>query len=97
MSKSLSDFQRSFLARGTDNQLFTQKEFDETLALAKAEIMQVAIETTKQAIGIEREECAKIADSYAERSDPGSSTAMEIADDIRGRMTGRKPKETLNA
>jgi hypothetical protein len=41
---------------------FTQAEFDDALAIARAEIMTVAIETTKQAILIEREECAKLAD-----------------------------------
>lgn len=57
----MSDFQKSFLSR-SGMQVYTQKEFDEQLAVAKAQIMQVAIETTKTAIAIEREECAKIAD-----------------------------------
>jgi hypothetical protein len=42
--------------------LFTQTEFDAALTEAKAEIMAIAIQTTKQAIAIEREECAKLAD-----------------------------------
>ena len=58
----LSDFQKSFLARGTGQTLFTQKEFDEGLLIEEAKIMTVAIETTKTAIAIEREECAKILD-----------------------------------
>ena len=62
MSKEMSDFQKSFFARGVGNTLFTQKEFDDALASAKAEIMVVAIETTKRAIFIEREACAKICD-----------------------------------
>lgn len=41
--------------------LFTQDEFNKALGEAKAEIMAVAIQSTKQAIAIEREECAKIA------------------------------------
>jgi len=57
----MSDFQKSFLARGGMT-MYTQKEFDDQLAIAKAQIMQIAIETTKTAIAIEREECAKIAD-----------------------------------
>lgn len=60
--KELTDFQKKFFARGTGATLFTQEEFDEALALAKAEIMQIAIDTTKSAISIEREECAKIVD-----------------------------------
>jgi hypothetical protein len=57
---AMNDFQKSFLARGTGQTLFTQKEFDDELAVAKAQIMQVAIETTKTAIALEREECAKV-------------------------------------
>ena len=62
MSKvELSDFQRKFLSQGTGQKLFTDVEFESALAQAKAEIMAVAIETTKQAIYIEREACAKVA------------------------------------
>ena len=57
----LSDFQRKFFAQGTGQTLYTAKEFEEGLAQAKAEIMAVAIQTTKQAIGIEREACAQVA------------------------------------
>ena len=61
--KELTDFQKKFFARGTGATLFTQEEFDEALAVARAEIMQIAIDTTKTAIAIEREECAKIVDA----------------------------------
>jgi hypothetical protein len=57
----LSDFQKKFFAQGTGQTLYTAKEFEEGLAQAKAEIMAVAIQTTKQAIAIEREACAQIA------------------------------------
>lgn len=57
----MSDFQKSFLGRG-GMQVYTQKEFDEQLAVGKAQIMQIAIDTTKTSIAIEREECAKIVD-----------------------------------
>ena len=40
---------------------FTQQEFDDALTIAKAEIMTVAIETTKRAILIERQACADLA------------------------------------
>lgn len=56
----LSNFQKQFLASSGTVQVFTQKEFDDALVLAKAEIMTVAIETTKQAIYIEREACAQL-------------------------------------
>ena len=60
--KEMSQLARQLLGGSGAVTLFTQKEFNEALALAQAEIMAVAIETTKQAIMIEREECAKLAD-----------------------------------
>ena len=62
MTKELSPLARQLLGNAGHIELFTQKEFDDALALAKAEIMQIAIETTKKALAIEREECAKIVD-----------------------------------
>lgn len=72
----MTDFQKSFLAKGTGQTLFTQKEFDDALALAQAEIMAMAIETTKAAIKIERDECAKLAEE----------TDKDLADKIRNRL-----------
>ena len=66
--KELTDFQKKFFARGTNSRVFTQEEFDEALALAKAEIMQIAINTTKSAIAIEREECAKVCEQFEPES-----------------------------
>ena len=40
---------------------YTQQEFDESLAIAKAEIMTVAIQTSRQAVFIERQACADLA------------------------------------
>lgn len=85
---TLNDFQKSFLARGTGQTLYTEKEFEEALAIAKAQIMQVAIETTKTAIAIEREECAKIADQYD--NDMERNYSSLIAEDIRNRMNNLK-------
>jgi len=65
MSKNendLSPLGRQLLGHAGVMKLFTQTEFDAALAEAKAEIMAIAISTTKQAIAIEREECAKLAD-----------------------------------
>lgn len=56
----LSNFQKQFLAGSGQVQVFTQKEFDDALRMAQAEIMTVAIETTKTAIVIEREACAEL-------------------------------------
>ena len=72
----MTDFQKSFLAKGTGQTLFTQKEFDEALAIAKAEIMAMAIEATRTAIKIERDECAKLAEE----------TDKELAEKIRNRL-----------
>ena len=81
----LSNFQKNFLAGSGHVEVFTQKEFDEALTLAKAEIMTVAIQTTKQAILIEREECAKIVDKWAE-SISSEPEMKEIAHEIRNRI-----------
>jgi len=62
MAKELSQLARALLSHGEAIDLYTQREFDKALAEAKAEIMTIAIETTKQAIAIEREECARMAD-----------------------------------
>jgi len=90
--KELTDFQKKFFARGTGATLFTQEEFDEALALARAEIMQIAIDTTKTAIAIEREECAKIsiglAKEWASIPDSPLSLVMVLekcAENIRNR------------
>lgn len=87
----MSDFTKSFLSRG-GMQVYTQKEFDEQLSVAKAQIMQVAIETTKTAIAIERSECAKIVDEMRKSMDcPDAPMVLDItlerlADQIRNRL-----------
>ena len=45
----MSDFQKQFMAKGVGNTLFTQKEFDDALAMAQAEIMAMAIEASRVA------------------------------------------------
>lgn len=90
--KELTDFQKKFFARGTNSRVFTQEEFDEALALAKAEIMQIAIDTTKTAIAIERNECAKLVDAMRKGLDGGDvpmvlDVALEqLATQIRDRL-----------
>ena len=59
--KELSGLARQILSGGGHVTLFTQQEFDEALALGKAEIMTVAIQTSKQVIMIERQACADLA------------------------------------
>jgi hypothetical protein len=89
---NISDFQKKFFARGTGATLFTQEEFDNALALAQAQIMKVAVDTTKTAIAIEREECAKIVDAMRKGLE-GIDTPMvldvaleQLATQIRNRL-----------
>lgn len=82
MSKvELSDFQKRFLlGQGAGQTLYTQKEFDESLAQAKAEIMAIAIQTSKQAIMIERQACAEVVLALAAEEDEGETcTALKNA------------------
>ena len=80
-----SDFQKAFLARGVGNKLFTQEEFDAELQAAQAEIVAMAIQATKEAVLIEREECAKIVDKWAD-SIASEPEMKQIAEEIRNRI-----------
>jgi|DEB3_MinimDraft_2_1074329.scaffolds.fasta_scaffold17344_2 peptide subunit release factor 1 (eRF1) len=78
--KELSPLARQLMNNAGVMALYTQKEFDEALAIAQAEIMTVAIETTKQAIFIEREECSKLVQALADEEDEGETcTALKNA------------------
>lgn len=95
MSKvELSDFQKRFLlGAGAQQTLYTEKEFNEALAQAKAEIMAIAIETSKQAIMIEREECAKICEEMAKGPDDTGVAARNLeiaAERIRNRIPSQR-------
>ena len=82
MSKvELSDFQKRFLlGQGAGQTLYTAKEFDEALAQAKGEIMAIAIQTSKQAIMIERQACAEVVQALADQEDEGETcTALRNA------------------
>jgi hypothetical protein len=57
--------------------LYTQNEFNDALAEAKAEIMAVAIQTTKRALQIERNACADIALAWSQE---------ELSEAIRNRI-----------
>ncbi len=83
MSKvDLTDFQKRFLlGQGAGQTLYTAKEFEEALAQAKGEIMAIAIQTTKQAIFIERDACAEMVE------DAGHT---ELAEQIRNRIPSQR-------
>ncbi len=82
MTKELSPLARSLLGNSGAVKFFTQQEFDDSLAIAKAEIMTVAIETTRRAIMIEREECAKLAEECVDTE--------KLADQIRNRIPSQR-------
>ena len=89
--KELSGLARQILSGGGHVTLFTQQEFDEALALGKAEIMQVAVQTTKQAIYIERQACAEVCKRLAEQESDGevSTALVNAAMAIQNRMLGQ--------
>jgi hypothetical protein len=76
--KELSQLARQLLGTSNAVKFYTQQEFDTELTIAKAEIMTVAIETTKRAIMIEREECAKLADECVDIEKLGEAIRNRI-------------------
>ncbi len=93
MSKvELSDFQKRFLlGQGAGQTLYTDKEFNEALAQAKAEIMAIAIQTSKQAIMIERDECARILEEEMLEQDTAVRGVLEIlVERIRNRIPSQR-------
>lgn len=77
----MSNFQKNFLASSGHMEVFTQKEFDEALTLAKAEIMAIAIETSRTAVMIEREACADMVRTAGH---------AELADQILNRIPSQR-------
>jgi hypothetical protein len=80
MKKELSQLARQLLGNNGAVEFYTQQEFDAALAIAKAEIMTVAIETSKQAIMIERQACADLVRKLSDDEDEGEvATALKDA------------------
>lgn len=76
----MSQLARQLLGNSGAVEFYTQQEFDAALAVAKAEIMTVAIETSKKVIMIEREACAELLLKLAEEEDEGEvATALKNA------------------
>ena len=90
--KELSQLARTILTGAGHITTFTQAEFDDALAVAKAEIMMVAIETTKKAIFIERDACAELVEKLAGEEDEGEvATALKnAAEAIRNRIPSQR-------
>jgi len=88
----VSQLARQILSGGGHVTLFTQQEFDEAMAIAKAEIMTVAIETSKRAIFIERQACADVVKNLADMEDEGvvASALRDAAEAILNRITAQR-------
>lgn len=65
----LSDFQKSFLARGTGNKLFTEQELFTELEAVRREIMTMATEAARMAVKIERDACAMVVEKMIDGFD----------------------------
>ena len=87
----MSDFQKSFLAKGSGNRLFTQEEFDAELQAAQAEIVAMAITATREAIRTERDECIKIIEEAANQEEEGElcTAIRDLAKVIRNRVQAK--------
>ena len=78
--KEVSQLARQLLNTSGAVEFYTQQEFDAALAVAKAEIMTVAIETSKKVVLIEREACAELVQKLADEEDEGEvATALKNA------------------
>jgi hypothetical protein len=72
------NFEKNLLSQG--QAFFTQDEFNKALSEAKGEIMAVAIQTTKQAMFLERRACAQMLLDMADMEDEGTvCTALRNA------------------
>ena len=72
--------------------LFTQNEFNQALTEAKAEIMSVAIQTTRQAIFLERRACAQLLMDMADADDEGvvCTALRNAAEEIMSRIPAQR-------
>ena len=72
--------------------LFTQNQFNTALSEAKAEIMAVAIQTTKQAMFLERRACAQLLMDMADADGEGAvCTALRnAAEEIMNRIPAQR-------
>lgn len=88
--KELSQLGRQLLGQSAAVTLFTQEEFDQALAEAYDDFMKYAIDATKQAVIIERDECAKIIEASYETTKPNEPISADwlltLAEAIRNRI-----------
>ena len=84
------NFEKNLLSQG--QAFFTQDEFNKALSEAKGEIMAIAIQTTKQAMFMEREACACLLMELADEEDEGEvATALrDAADKVINRIPAQR-------
>jgi hypothetical protein len=92
--KELSQLQRQLLGGGGAITLFTQQEFDDAMDVEQGKIMMIAMQAAKKAVELEREECAKLAESMADDEEEGEicTAIRDVAKAIRTRLD-KKEKE----
>jgi hypothetical protein len=81
------NFEKNILSQAQT--FFTQDQFNQALNEAKAEIMAVAIQTTKQAIFMERQACAEMAFAYEAKlagKEDDENFNSPLANDILNRI-----------
>ena len=78
----MSNLARQILGQGPNFATFTQREFDDALEDGKAQIMAFAISSAKQAVMMEREACALLAEQCKDLADLPTA--------IRNRIPGQK-------
>jgi hypothetical protein len=83
-------FEKNIFSQGQT--LFTQNEFDKALSEAKAEIMAVAIQTTRQAMFLERRACAQLLMDMADADDEGvvCTALRNAAEEIMNRIPAQR-------
>ena len=85
------NFEKNILSQAQT--FFTQDQFNQALSEAKAEIMAVAIQTTKQAIFMERQACAEMAFAYEAKlagKEDDENFNSPLANDILNRVPSQR-------
>jgi predicted DNA-binding protein YlxM (UPF0122 family) len=85
------NFEKNILSQAQT--FFTQDQFNQALSEAKAEIMAVAIQTTRQAIFIERQACAEMAYAYEAKlagKEDDEEFNSPLANDILNRIPAQR-------
>ncbi len=85
------NFEKNILSQG--QAFFTQDQFNQALTETKAEIMAVAIQTTKQAIFMERQACAEMAFAYEAKlagKEDDENFDSPLANDILNRIPAQR-------